>query len=175
MTTHNKRLICAIKIVLASLIHIKTLIFKNIICIYPKKYNIPIICTKNIKSISSVLVSSSVTSRARRSTFGTTPSDRRCDTNGRHPQPEVSQLSPFLSHNRKDRVRLTPREQPPSSRTLRSKNPRTHKSQFGLSEFTNVGKLFCVESYRPNALRFELPVSASEPAISITFSNGDAT
>ena len=116
-------------------------------------------------------VSSSVTSRARQSTFGTTPSDHRCDTKGRHPQPEVSQLGPFLSRKRKDRVRLTPREQPPSSRTLRSENPRTHESRFGLSEFKNVGKVFCVESYRPNASRFGLPVlafglpvSASGPA-----------
>ena len=121
------------------------------------------------------LVSSSMTSRARQSTFGTTPSDRRCDTNGRHPQPEVSHLGPFLSRKRKDRVRLTPREQPPSLRTIRSENPRTHESRFGLSEFTNVGKVFCVESYRPNVSRFELPVSASESAISITFSNEEAT
>ena len=109
-------------------------------------------------------VSSYVASRARQSTFGTTPSDRRCDTNGWHPQPEVSQLSPFLSRNRKDRVRLTPQEQPPSSRTLRSENPRTHESRFGLSEFKNLGKVFFVESYRPNASQFGLPVSAFGPA-----------
>ena len=102
-----------------------------------------------------------MTSRARQSTFGTTPSDHRCDTNGRHPQPEVSQLGPLLSRKRKDRVRLTPREQPPSSRTLRSENPWTHKSWFGLPEFKIVGEVFCVESYRPNASRFGLPVSAS--------------
>ena len=46
----------------------------------------------------------------------------------------------------------------PLSRTLRSENPRTHESRFGLSEFTNVGKVFCVESCRLNASRFELPV-----------------
>ena len=108
--------------------------------------------------------SSSVTSRASRSTFGSTPSDLRCDTNGRHSQLEVLQLSPFLSRKRKDRVRLMPQEQPPLSRTLRSENPRTHESRFGLSEFNNVGKVFCVESYRPNASRFGLPVSASVPA-----------
>ena len=102
-----------------------------------------------------------MTSRARRSTFGITPSDRRCNTNGRHPQPEVSQLGTFLSRKRKDRVRLTPREQPPSSQTLQSANPRTHESRFGLPDFKIVGKVFCVESYRPNASRFGLPVSAS--------------
>ena len=85
-------------------------------------------------------------------------------TNGRHPQPKVAQISPFLSRKREDRVWLTPREQPPSSRTLRSENPRTHESRFGISEFKNMGKVFCVESYRPNASRFGLPVSASGPA-----------
>ena len=111
-------------------------------------------------------MSSSVTSRARRSTFSTTPSDRRCNTNVWHPQPEVSQLGPFLSRKRKDRERLTPREQPPSSRTLRSANPRTHESRFGLPEFKIVGKVFCVESYQPNASRFGLPVSASGLSVS---------
>ena len=82
-------------------------------------------------------MSSSVTSRARRSTFGTTPSDRRCDTNDRHPQPEVSQLSPFLSRNRKDLVRLTPAgtttivTDPPFRKSLDSRIPiwtlRIHK------------------------------------------------
>ena len=102
-------------------------------------------------------MSFSVTSRARRSTFGTTPSDRRCNTNGQHPQPEVSQLGPFLSRKRKDRVRLTPREQPPSSRTLRSANPRTHESRFRIPEFKIVGKVFCVESYRPNVIKIRTP------------------
>ena len=115
---------------------------------------------KGVLKVFTLFVSSSVTSHTCRSTFGTKPSDRRCDTNGRHPQPEVSQFSPFISRNRKDRVRLTPREQPPSSHTIRSENPRTHESRFGLSEFKNVGKVFCVESYRPNASRFRLPVSA---------------
>ena len=104
--------------------------------------------------IQTILWSSSVTSCARRSTFGTTPSDRRCDTNSWHPQPEVSHLSPFLSCNRKDRVQLTPREQPPSSRTLRSENPRTHEYRFRISEFKNVEKVFSVESYRPNVSKF---------------------
>ena len=87
-----------------------------------------------------------MTSRARRSTFGTTTSDRRCDTKGRHPEPEVLQLSLFLSRKRKDILRLTPQEQPTSSQTLRSENPPTHESRFGLSESTNAGKVFCVES-----------------------------
>ena len=34
----------------------------------------------------------------------------------------------------------------PSLRTLCSENPPTHESRFGLSESTNAGKVFCVES-----------------------------
>ena len=83
-----------------------------------------------------------------RSTFGTTPSDRRATpTVGTPNQPEVLQLSPPLYRNRKDQVRLTPagkhhRYRPSVQKILRLPNPdsgflRIHK---------RGGEVFCVES-----------------------------